>query len=88
MEKETYFLTGERHEYYVNLVLQEMKQLAPNAYRAYAMSEDGEAVVGTDEEDNLIYIMHFDPESREAIDEAHEQKRLKDLIIAYNSEML
>lgn len=85
MTEETYFLTGERHEYYVETVLSAMKQLAPQAYRTYVVAEDGEAVVGTDEEDNLMYVIHFDPESRKAIDEAREQERLKELIVEYNS---
>lgn len=84
MEQETYFLTGARHEYYIEVVLEEMKKLAPNAYRCFAGSEDGEAVVGTNEKDEIIYIVHFDPQERRMLDKAISEGKLMQYIIDSN----
>ncbi|MBE1556244.1 hypothetical protein [Sporosarcina limicola] len=84
MTNDGYFLTGERQERYIQVVLEAMKEIAPRAERAFAGSQDGEAVIGLDDSGDMIYIVHLDPQERQKIDEAVKKGTLKEYILKSN----
>lgn len=66
---EPYFLTGEKQDYYVNQIMNEMKKMVPIVYRDLAGSEDGEAVIGCDCMGDTRFHITFDPTERAEMDE-------------------
>lgn len=68
----------------INAVLEAMLTLTPNAYIGGEGSQDGIYVAGTDTDDNILYISHFDWEEVEEILESIEQSSVREWIIEHN----
>nr|UWI50132.1 hypothetical protein NZ312_18760 [Clostridioides difficile] len=76
-----YFLKGEEQDYYVNKVMEEMKKVVPIVYRCCEDSEDGEAVVGCDENGEAKLWVTFNPDERLEMDKHIEEGTLLEYII-------
>ncbi|MCC0645759.1 MULTISPECIES: hypothetical protein [unclassified Clostridioides] len=76
-----YFLKGEKQDYYVNKVMEEMKKVVPIVYRCCEDSEDGEAVAGCDKNGEVKLWITFDPNERLEMDKHIEKGTLLEYII-------
>ena len=76
----SYFLKGEKQDYYVHKVIYEIKKILPIAYRCCEDSEDGEAVAGCDADGEVKIWITFDPSDRIEMDKHIEKGTLLEYI--------
>ena len=81
-----YILDEEVEEYvfyrekYAEILLKAFKEKYNSAERAFQGSQDGEAVIGLDEDGNLINLIHLDPMTVDEMKKAEKEDKIEEYL--------
>lgn len=67
-------------EKYAEILLEAFKEKYNFAERAFQGSQDGEAVIGLDEKEDLMNLIHLDPMTIEDMKVAEKENKLKEYL--------